>query len=76
MYKELWNFPHSLDAIDGKHVAIVPPANSRSYYFNYKEYHSLVLMAVVNAKYQFMYIDVDMNVRMSDGRVLQNTVFF
>lgn len=76
MYEERWNFPHYLGAIDGKHIAIVPPANSGSYYFNYKGHHSLVLMAIVNAKYQFMYIDVGMNGRMSDGGVLQNTKFF
>lgn len=76
MYEERWNFPHCLGATDGKHIAIGPPANSGSYCFNYNGHYSFVLMAIVNAKYQFMYIDVGMNGRHSDGGVLQNTVFF
>ena len=33
-------------------------------------------MAIVNAEYQFVYIDVGINGRISDGGVLQNTTFF
>ncbi|CAH1953705.1 unnamed protein product [Acanthoscelides obtectus] len=35
--EEKWQFPHCLGAIDGKHVRIVPPKDSDSYYFNYKK---------------------------------------
>lgn len=74
MYEERWNFPHCLGAIDERHIAIVPPANSGSYFYNYKGQHSVVLMAIVNAKYQFVHIG--MNGRISNGGVLQNTKFF
>ncbi|CAH1982139.1 unnamed protein product [Acanthoscelides obtectus] len=51
LFEERWNFPHCLGAIDGKHIDIIPPADSGSYYYNYKGRHSMVLMAIVDARY-------------------------
>ncbi|XP_047998551.1 protein ANTAGONIST OF LIKE HETEROCHROMATIN PROTEIN 1-like [Leguminivora glycinivorella] len=76
LFEERWNFPHCLGAIDGKHINIVPPADNGSYYYNYKKQHSMVLMAIVDAKYRFIYADFGTNGRISDGGVLQNTKFF
>ena len=68
-----WNFYNTLGAIDGKHVAIQPPANAGSYYFNHKGYHSLVLLAMVDAWGKFMYIDVGANGSCSDAGIFQVT---
>lgn len=57
-FENKWNFPNYGGAIDGKHVRITPPANSGSLFYNYKGYFSIVLMAVVNANYEFIFIDV------------------
>lgn len=70
-YSAAWNFHHVLGAIDGKHVAIQPPSHSGSYYFNYKGYHSIVMLAVVDAHGKFMYLDVGANGSCSDAGIFQ-----
>ncbi|KAJ8912482.1 hypothetical protein NQ315_014582 [Exocentrus adspersus] len=64
-FQEKWQFPNVLGAIDGKHIAFQAPAGSR--FFNYKGYNSIVLLALADANYKFLYADVGTNGRISDG---------
>lgn len=70
-----WNFPNCLGSIDGKHVAIQKPIDSGSEYYNYKGFYSVVLLALVDAEYNFLYVNIGCQGRISDGGVFANTKF-
>jgi len=70
-FKERWNFPHALGALDGKHVAIRSPKNSGSLYYNYKGFFSIVLMALVDADYKFIWVEAGASGSASDAQLFQ-----
>uniref|UniRef100_A0A1X7V9H6 DDE Tnp4 domain-containing protein n=2 Tax=Amphimedon queenslandica TaxID=400682 RepID=A0A1X7V9H6_AMPQE len=57
-YERELNYPHCIGAIDGKHICIECPSNAGSAFYNYKNYHSMVLLAVCDAHYTFTMVDI------------------
>lgn len=45
-------------AVDGKHRRNQKFLNSGSMNLNYKNYFSIVLLAVINSDYKFVYVDI------------------
>ncbi|XP_022910414.2 uncharacterized protein [Onthophagus taurus] len=72
-FRERWNFPNAVGALDGKHILIEAPQHSGSNYFCYKKHFSIVLLALVDANKKFIAVDVGAFGKNSDARIFQNS---
>lgn len=64
-----WNFLNCVGAIDGKYIRIKAPKRSGSLYLNYKEYYSIILLAVVDADCKFTAVDISSYGREGDAGI-------
>jgi len=67
-----WQFHHCLGALDGKHISMKCPNNGGSIFYNYKGFHSIILMALVDADYKFSWVDVGSNGSSGDAHVFNH----
>lgn len=74
-FGQIWNFPNCIGAIDGKHIVMQVSPRSDSMYFNYKGSHSIVLLAICDAQYRFILVDIGNAGQHGDGGVLSNSSF-
>ena len=73
-FRDRWQLHNCVGALDGKHIAIQCPPRGGSLCYNYKGYHSIILMALVDAEYKFIWAEVGamdqpvMLIRVRDSR--------
>ena len=74
--EQLWQFPYAWGAIDGCHLPLKCPAGgaeSRKEYHNFKNFYSIVLMAIVDAKYRFIWASCGFPGNSHDSIIFQST---
>ena len=74
--EELWQFPFSWGAVDGCHIPIkCPPGGNEACkeYHNFKNFYSVVLMSIVDAKYRFVWGSCGFPGNSHDSIILQST---
>nr|XP_022904739.1 protein ALP1-like [Onthophagus taurus] len=76
IFQQRANFPNCIGAVDGKHIRIIQPPRSGSLYFNYKKYFSIVLLAIADADYKFIYIDVGAYGKCSDSTIFKDSTLY
>ncbi|KAM4042051.1 uncharacterized protein ACNLHF_012907 isoform 1-T4 [Anomaloglossus baeobatrachus] len=62
-FMEICHFPNCVGAVGGKHIRIIKPSGGGSRYYNDKKYFSVVLMAIADAQYRFIAVDIGAYVR-------------
>ncbi|XP_008180945.1 protein ALP1-like [Acyrthosiphon pisum] len=70
-FELLWNLPNCIGALDGKHIRIEKFPHTGSENFNYKHFHSTVLMACCDAGGLFAIIEPGFAGRNSDGGIFK-----
>ncbi|XP_075711692.1 uncharacterized protein LOC142748488 [Rhinoderma darwinii] len=64
-------FPNCVGALDGKHIRVQKPPHSGCLYFNYKQYFSVVLLALADSDYRFVIVDIGAYGSSSDAGIFR-----
>ena len=72
-FEKNWKFPHCIGFIDGKHIRIECPKMTGTYYFNYKGFYNIVVLAICDNNYCFTLFDLGQYWTNKDSGVLANS---
>ena len=78
-FDEEWQFPCCFGAVDGCHLPIKCPDDGREAckeYHNFKNFYSIVLTAIVDAKYRFIWASCGFPGNNHDSVIFQSTNLF
>ena len=60
---------HAVGSIDVKYIARKKPTKARSEFYNCKDFFFLILLALVDAEYRFLWVDVESSGSSSDVQI-------
>ncbi|CAN8026282.1 unnamed protein product [Ixodes persulcatus] len=72
-FQAVCGFPQGIGVLDGCHIPVSPPKEHASDYYNYKGWYSVTLLALVDHKYRFRYINVGSPGRCHDAHVFHQS---
>ena len=75
-FEQEWQFPCCFGAVDGSHLPIKCPKGgqeAQKEYHNFKKFYSIVLMAIVDYKYRFIWASCGYPGNSHDSIILQST---
>ena len=78
-FERFWQFPYCFGAIDGCHLPIKCPLGgqeSAKEYHNFKNFYSIVLMAIVGSDYQFLWASCGIPGNTHDSSIFQATTLY
>ena len=70
-FQEISCFPQVVGAIDGSNIPIFAPKNDPNDYYNRKQFHSIVLQGVTDAKGRFIHVSTGYAGSIHDAQVLR-----
>ncbi|CAN7947596.1 unnamed protein product, partial [Ixodes hexagonus] len=68
-FQAVLGFPKAIGALDGCHLPVSPPKDSAVDYRNYKGWYSIILLALVDHRYLFQYVNVGSPGKCQDANV-------
>ncbi|KJH52726.1 hypothetical protein DICVIV_01070 [Dictyocaulus viviparus] len=71
--QELYDYPRAVGFLDGRHIAIKKPNGGIEAFLNYKNFQSIILMAVCDVYHRFLIFDVGTPGHLGDASVFQNS---
>ena len=72
IFRRRWDILHALGVLDGKHIPIISLQGGGNLYYNYKGFHSIVLLALVDGDYKFLWVEVGAAGSSSDARIFKH----
>ncbi|XP_064464296.1 uncharacterized protein LOC135375544 [Ornithodoros turicata] len=72
-FEAVTGFPQGFGALDGCHIEVCPPKDQGSDYYNYKGWYSVILLAIMDHTYKFIYVNVGSPGRSHDSAVFQRS---
>lgn len=70
-YEHRFGLPQCVGAVDGTHIPIIAPQDYPGDYFNRKQFHSIILQAIVDCKGRFWNVNAGRPGSLHDSRVLR-----